>query len=214
MLDWFRRLLPKDDRFFVLLDRHAVLIVAAGEALDGLLAGGEQVPEHCGRIVELEEEADLVARDVLVGLRETFVTPFDRADIKDLIMAMDDSIDAMQQAAKTISRFGQRSFAPEMGELGRLALQAARQVALAVPLLAHAVPNADRLSELTEGIVRLEGEADLVHDRGLDALFRRSGTTGPMDYVIGSQIFEHLEAVADRLEDVANQINAIVIESV
>jgi hypothetical protein len=213
VLDWFRHLLPRDDQFFELFEKHAELIVAGSEALDHLLEGGEEVDVHCRRIVTLEEQADAVARDVLVRLRQTFLTPFDRSDIKNLIMAMDDALDAMQRAAKTISRFEQRRFGPDMVQMGRLAREAAGRVATAMPLLRRAVENADRLSALAQEVVVLEGDADLVYDRGLDQLYR-AAAHDPMAYMVGSEIFEHLEAVADRLEDVANQINAIVIESV
>jgi predicted phosphate transport protein (TIGR00153 family) len=214
MLGWFRALLPREDRFFVLLDRHAQLIVAGAEALSALLAGGPEVKVHCRRIVEVEAEADLVTRDVLLALRKTFITPFDRGDIKDLIMAMDDAVDAMQKAAKTITRFEQTQFAPEMAETGRLVVAAARLVADAIPLLARIGEHAGRLGQLTEEVVRLEGEADSAYDRGLDALFHQHRDGDTMAYLIGSEILDHLEAVADRLEDVANQINAVVIESV
>jgi predicted phosphate transport protein (TIGR00153 family) len=213
VLDWFRRLLPREDRFFDLLERHAELITAGAEALEGLLDGGKAIDDHCRRIVALEKEADAVARDVLVRLRKTFLTPFDRSDIKDLIMAMDDALDAMQRAAKTITRFEQRRFPAEMREIGRLSREAAGRVSTAMPLLRRAVENADRLGALSEEVVALEDQADLAYDRGLDALYR-AAAEDPMAYLVGSEIFEHLENVADRLEDVANQINAIVIESV
>jgi predicted phosphate transport protein (TIGR00153 family) len=213
VLDWFRRLLPREDRFFDLFERHAGLITAGAEALEDLLTGTGPVDSHCRHIVAIEKEADAVARDVLLGLRKTFLTPFDRGDIKDLIVAMDDALDAMQRAAKTISRFEQRLFPTEMLEIGRLAREAAARVSTAIPLLRRAVENADRLGALTEEVVALEDQADLAYDRGLDALYR-TAAENPMAYIVGSEIFEHLENVADRLEDVANQINAIVIESV
>lgn len=212
MLDWFRRLLPRNDRFFDLLERHAQLIVEGAEALDRLLEGGSETGVHCRRIVSLEDDADRVAREVLVGLRQTFVTPFDRGDIEELIRAMDDTLDAMQRAAKTITRFEQHEFDADMQAIARIVRAAAGKLADAVPLLRRAVSNADRLARLAEEVVALEGEADLIHDHGLDTLYRAS--RDPMAYIIGSQILDHLEDVIDRLEDAANQINAIVTESV
>jgi predicted phosphate transport protein (TIGR00153 family) len=213
MLDWFRRLLPRDDRFFELLERHVQLIVVGAAQLEALLEGGDGVEEHCRQIVATEAAADSVAREVLIGLRKTFITPFDRDDINELIAAMDDTLDSMQRTAKTISRFEQRAFAPHMREIGHLIRKAAEKLAEAVPLLRRAVANADRLGALTEEVVGIEGETDLAYDAGLDIAFRAAGNDA-MVYLVASQIYEHLEEVADRLEDAANQINAIVIQSV
>src|SRR5688500_12271037 len=103
MLAWFQALMPKEDRFFDLFARHSRTLVAGAEALRQLLEGGEAMAQHCHEIVEREQEADEITREVLQAVRRTFITPFDRGDIKDLITAMDDAIDQMQQAAKTIT---------------------------------------------------------------------------------------------------------------
>ena len=102
MLGWFHRMMPRTELFFPLFERHAVTVTAAAEALRRMLDDGAPVAQHCRDVVLREEEADGITRDVLVGVRSTFITPFDRGDIKDLISAMDDTIDAMQKAAKAI----------------------------------------------------------------------------------------------------------------
>jgi len=119
MLAWFQALMPKEDRFFELFARHSLTLVAGAEALRRLLEGGEAVARHCGEIVEREHEADEITREVLVAVRRTFITPFDRGDIKDLITAMDDAIDQMQQAAKTITIYEVRSFEPAMQQIAK-----------------------------------------------------------------------------------------------
>ena len=60
-----------------------------------------------------EHEADEITREVLLAVRRTFITPFDRGDIKDLITSMDDAIDQMHKTAKAITLFELRSFEPE-----------------------------------------------------------------------------------------------------
>jgi predicted phosphate transport protein (TIGR00153 family) len=207
-------MLPKEGRFFELFDRQMELIVAATGELKQLLAGGEEIEEHCRSIVQLEHEADDVTRQVLLALRKTFVTPFDRGDITDLATSMDDAMDAMHEAAKAIMRFELRSFEAPMQDVADRIVAAAALLAEAIPLLARIGPNVERLASLTEQVVRLEGEADDIHDEALKTLYRRHGADDPMGYLVGSEIYEHLERVVDRLEDVANQINAIVLESV
>jgi Protein of unknown function DUF47/Phosphate transporter family len=96
--------MPKEERFFDLFDRHAVTIVAGAHALRSLLDGGEKVPEHCKETKRYENDADVITRDVLLAVRRTFITPFDRGDIRDLITVMDDTIDQMHQTAKATLR--------------------------------------------------------------------------------------------------------------
>jgi predicted phosphate transport protein (TIGR00153 family) len=213
MLDWFRRLMPHEHGFFDSFNRHAEITVASAEALQSLLRGTD-VERYCRDIVRLEHDADAVTREVLLALRRTFITPFDRSDITGLISAMDDSVDAMQKAAKTIMRFGRTSFEPQMVEIGAVVVEGAGLVAEAVSLLDRIPGNVDRLGALTERVKQVEERADTIHDDALRALFLRTTDGQAMDYVIGEEIYEHLEVVVDRLDDVANQVNAIVLESV
>jgi len=85
MLSWFQALMPKEERFFDLFERHAVTIVAGAHELRSLLDGGEKAPEHCKEIKHYENDADVITRNVLLAVRRTFITPFDRGDIRDLI---------------------------------------------------------------------------------------------------------------------------------
>lgn len=80
-MNWFRKLMPREDRFFDLFERHSRTIVGAAEALNELLAG-KDTEQHCQRIVALENEADEIAREVLLAVRRSFITPFDRGDIR------------------------------------------------------------------------------------------------------------------------------------
>jgi len=128
MLGWFQALMPKEERFFELFEQHAAIVVAAAEALRGLLQGGESVAHYCRLIFEREADADEVIRQVLTAVRRTFITPFDRSDIQDLITSMDDAIDQMNKTAKTITLFEVRSFDPQMQQMGESILVAARLV--------------------------------------------------------------------------------------
>src|SRR5687768_13278487 len=110
MLGWFRALLPREDKFFDLFERHSRILVAGAEALQKLLEGGENVERHCREIVDLENQADEITREVLLAVRKSFITPFDRGDIKDLIQSMDDAIDMMHKVVKMVMLFEQTSF--------------------------------------------------------------------------------------------------------
>ncbi|WP_331372828.1 DUF47 domain-containing protein [Sinorhizobium chiapasense] len=214
MLGLFRKLLPREDRFFDLFAQHSRTVMGAAEALNALLAGGPDIDRHCDRIIALEHEADEITREVLLAVRRSFITPFDRGDIKDLIQSMDDAIDMMHKTVKTIRLYEQKSFDPGMQEMGAAVVQAAHLVAEAIPLLNRIGANAQRLSTIAEEVTRVEGRSDELHDQGLKDLFQRHGATNPMAYIIGSEIYGELEKVVDRFEDVANEISGIVIENV
>jgi uncharacterized protein Yka (UPF0111/DUF47 family) len=214
MLDWFRRLMPREDKFFDLFERHSRTIVGAADAMKALLAGDGDLDTHCRRIVSLESEADDITREVLLAVRKSFITPFDRGDIKDLIQSMDDAIDTLNKTVKTIRRFEQREFEPGMREMGALIAEAARLVAEAVPLLSQPGPNSARLAALTEEVTRVEGRSDELYEEGLRNLFRKHGDGNAMAYIVGSELYGELEKAVDRFEDVANEINGIMIENV
>jgi uncharacterized protein len=212
MLRFIRAIMPKEDRFFDMFESHAQILVAGADAMSRLFAGEEGVAESCRHIQAHENAADEVTRDVLVAVRRSFITPFDRSAITALTSAMDDALDEMWHTAKAITLYEVSSFEPQMKEMSALAGEAARLVLEAVPLLRNIGRNASRLHEITEGIVKLEGRADELHDAGLKALYREHGASKPMAYFIGREVYSHVERVLDRLEDVADEIQGIVID--
>jgi predicted phosphate transport protein (TIGR00153 family) len=212
MMGWFRRLLPREDRFFDLFSQHAETLVLGAKALERLLAS-DDVEARCREIIALENRADEITKQVLLAVRLSFVTPFDRSAIQDLIQSMDDAIDMMRKTVKTVTLFEQRSFDPLMHEMGTVIVEAANLTSQAIPLLQRASANAKRLNELTEEVMRVEERADELYDRGLKKLFV-AHSSDAMAFMIGSEIYAELEKVVDRLEDVANEISGIVIEHV
>ena len=214
MLRWFRAFLPKEERFFDLFARHAQTVVQGALALQDMLRGGDETPVFCQRVNQFENNADGITREVLTAVRRTFITPFDRGDIKNLITAMDDAIDQMQQTAKTIMLFEQRSFTPQQREMADAIVLCADLVREAMPLLSSINTNAGRISEISEQISQIEGRADELHDIGLRELYRANQPSNSMVFFIGNEIYDHLETVVDRFDDVGNEISGIVIENV
>jgi predicted phosphate transport protein (TIGR00153 family) len=213
MMGWYRRLLPREDKFFELFEQQSGKLVKAAAALDQLLKGND-VEGRSQEIFRLEDEADEVTRNVLEGLRKSFITPFDRTDIKDLIQSMDDAIDTMRKTVKTVQLYEQTQFEPLMQEIGKCVVDAARLTHEAIPLLAAASANAQRLSVLASEIGADENKSDDLYDRGLKELYHKNRRADPMAYMIGKEIYADLEKVVDRFEDIANEISAIVIENV
>src|SRR3546814_3000475 len=113
MFAWFQRVLPRRGNFYELLESHAGTVAAGAEALARLLQGGDGMADHIQEIVEREHDADAITREVLQTVRRTFLTPFDRSAISDLIASMDDAIDEMQKTAGAIDLYDVKQFRSE-----------------------------------------------------------------------------------------------------
>jgi len=212
MFHWFQTLLPRQGNFFALFEAHGETLVAGSNALVRMLQGGETMSQHVREISEREQDADAITREVLISVRKTFLTPFDRGAITSLIGSMDDAIDQMQQTASAVAIYEVTAFEPEMQDIAAIIVDAARLISEALPLLRAIHGNAARLHELTERLIRLEGRADEIHDIGLARAYRTLGETAPMRFFVSREIYSHLERVVDKCEDVANEIDNLVID--
>jgi predicted phosphate transport protein (TIGR00153 family) len=214
MLQWFRRLMPRQNVFFPAFERHAAVMVKAAVALREMVAGDDQLKSRFQDILDLEHEADGIAREVLLGLRTTFITPFDRSDIKSLITSMDDSVDQCKATAKAIMLFEMTKFEPDMRKMADAVVECSERASRGVAMLADVGKNATALNEICLQITRIEGDADDAYDRGLELLYQKVKGGDALEFIRGSEIYKHLEDAVDRLDDVADEIQGIVIEHV
>jgi predicted phosphate transport protein (TIGR00153 family) len=215
MLQWFQRLMPRQDTFFPTFERHAAVIVKAAGALREMIAsGGDQLQLRFQEILDLEHEADAIAREVLLGLRTTFITPFDRADIQSLITSMDDSVDQCKATAKAIMLFEMTNFEPDMRKMADAIVDCSELTQRAVVLLSDVGKNAATLNEICLQITHIEGNADDICDRGLELLYQKAKGGDALEFIRGGEIYKHLEDSVDSLDDVADEIQGIVIEHV
>jgi uncharacterized protein len=214
MLRWFHALMPKEERFFELFARHSEAVLAGAVALRAMLEGGEAIQRNYTIVMDREHDADDLTREVLIAVRRSFITPFDRGNIRDLITSMDNSIDQMQKTAKGVILFDVTDFTPQMKEMADLIVKCAQLQKEAVPLLKEISSEAAHISDLTAQISALEGRADELHDIGLRTLYQANAKTNPMAFFVGNEVYDHLEKVVDRFDDVANVMHGIVIEHV
>jgi len=212
MFAWFQRLLPQRGDFFGMFEAHAATLVGAARVLQELASNGGTPSEILEKIHDQEHLADDVIRDVLTAVRKTFLTPFDRGAITSLIGSMDDAIDEMLAAARAIDLYELRELRPEMKQIVDLIAEAASVTSTAVPLLRNVGRNGKQLHELTARLVELEGQADELHAIGLKAAFQEFSKTNSMQFAINREVFKNLERVTDAFEDVANEIDGIVID--
>jgi uncharacterized protein len=212
MLGWLQALMPKEDKFFDLFERHAQISHECAGILRTLLDGGDRVPHLCEAVIRHEHQADEVSAEVLLALRRSFITPFDRGDIHGLINDLDDAIDQMRQTVKTISLFDVDTFDPDMKRIGDLIVETARITRETLPYLRAMNSNAAKINEASEKIIALEEESDHLYMNGLKGLYRAHKESQPMAYIVGSEIFAHLEKVVDCFENVAHRMSGILLE--
>ena len=213
MLRWFQALMPKQGRFFDQFEDHAAMLVAGADALAKLLQGGPDIAAHVREIYDREHQADDITRAVMQDVRRVLITPFDRTAITGLVASMDDAIDQMNGTAKAITLFELSTFEPQMRDMSGIIVEAARVTSEMMPLLRAIADNSTRILELTERLVQLEGHADEIHDAGLKALFQAAeGDAKPMTFIVGREIYTHLERVVDKFEDVANEVQGLVLD--
>jgi uncharacterized protein Yka (UPF0111/DUF47 family) len=125
---------------------------------------------------------------------------------------MDDAIDEMLAAARAIDLYELRKLRSEMKEIIVLIVEAAALTSEAIPLLRDVSNNDEKLHQLTARLVQLEGDADDIHAAGLKRAFQEVAKTSSLEFAVAREVFKNLERVTDAFEDVANQIDSIVID--
>jgi predicted phosphate transport protein (TIGR00153 family) len=211
LLRAFRSLMPQDERFIERFCEHSKLIVPAAEAFRALMSDDGRAEQHAAEINRLEDAADTVTRDTVLAIHRTFVTPFDRSQILDLITALDDTIDLMKDTGRRMLRY-EVGFTPEMQGMADCIVRATRELRDGMPLLGSIDRSVDRLSNMSVAVRQIEGEADELLDRGLRTLFASDKSAGYKLTV--EKVYDLVEAVVDRCEDVVDVIDGIVVEQV
>jgi predicted phosphate transport protein (TIGR00153 family) len=206
--------MPREARFFALFDRHAELIVQGGRANAELVRGYADQGLRAGliqRIGDVERSADKVTYETVQLLHSTFITPFDRNDIHRLISGMDDILDLIQDSAESMILFDIQTLPPEAPQMARLLETCCEKVQAAVGLLSS-MDNASRALALAQEIDALESEADAVTRTGISRLFREEQDVRQL--IKHKNVYEYLENAIDKCQDVANIIEAVVVENV
>jgi predicted phosphate transport protein (TIGR00153 family) len=206
----FGRLMPTEGKFFELFNQHADLCVKGAREMVGLMTNFDDLEIRVHAIEAIEKEADKVTHNTIEMLHTTFVTPLDRDDIHQLITRMDDILDLLEDAAQTISLYDIKAITPEAKRLAELCLSCAEKVQAAVALLPN-MDNSRAIMDLCTEIDRLESDADHVMRAAMSKLFRDEPDV--RNLIKLKAIYEILETVTDRCEDVANIIEGIVLEN-
>jgi predicted phosphate transport protein (TIGR00153 family) len=206
----FGRFMPTEGKFFDLFNQHAALCVKGAHEMVGLMTNFDDLENRTHAVESIEKQADKITYATVDLLHKTFITPLDRDDIHKLITRMDDILDMMEDAAQTISLYDLQAVTPEAKRLAELCLACCEKVQQAVGML-HDMDNAQKIVAICEEIDRLESDADHVMRAAMSKLFRDEPDV--RNLIKMKAIYEILETVTDRCEDVANIIEGIIVEN-
>ena len=203
-------LLPKDTVFFDLfegLSRHAV---SSAEHLRQMARSFPEIEPHLHRIRDEEHAADELAHTALDRLDRTFITPFDREDIHELVGGLDDIIDGIDALAKRFPLFHIKAMEPAFEQQADVLVQATVAVSEAV----HRLRKSRKLSELSDKLIEIhhkESVGDDNHHAALSRLF--AGQTDALEVMKWKELYDYIEDAIDGCEDVGNTLERIVLKN-
>jgi len=204
---------PRSDNYFVLFNQLADCAVRGSKVLAVMttVRDVEKFDEHFAELRKIESEADEYTKEILLSLHKTFITPFDRREIRELAMALDDIIDYMEDIPQSAKIYGHTSFTPEMVALSQILLRASEKVRDAVNMLSD-MKNAERILRTCEEISTVEGEADHVMRAGMHRLFTEESDARTL--IRSKELYDLFEEAVDSCEDVADVIHGVVLERI
>jgi len=200
------RLIPREESFYDLFVKQAESLVQGSELLHDIVTNFDDVPAKARRLHDIEHEADEATHEVMRRLNTTFVTPIDREDIHELASSLDDVMDHMDAAADLLVLHKIEKPLPEMRTQADLLHRGSQTTLEAM----RALPHFDQLEHYWVEINRLENEADRLLRDELAALFE--GGTDAIEVIKWKELYETMEAVTDRCEDVLNVIEGITLK--
>ena len=207
----FGRLLPKEGRFFDLFNSHAEQVVRAGHALKSLMDDFDNRDTHARVVDDAEHAADRITAETIRLLHKTFITPLDRDHIHQLVNAMDDICDLIQDTSESLSLYDVKAITPEAARLADISVKCAERVKDVVELVGRQDRKFEPILKTCEEIDRLESDADRVMRSAVSKLFREEKDV--REVIKMKAIYELLEAVTDRCLDVANLAEGISLEN-
>ena len=212
----FGKLLPREGNFFEMFNQHADRIVEAAHAFSLLVANYSDVylrEKYNQDVDNAEHAADRVTHEVNKALHKTFITPIDREQIHGLINTMDDVADLIQDSAETMALYDVRHMTDDIKRLTELSVKCCERLRDAVKLLDKIADpvNAEAALKTCEEIDKLESDADRVMRSAMSRLFREEPDV--REVIKLKAIYELLETITDKCEDVANLIEGTILEN-
>ena len=201
------RILPRDEKFYVLFTDLSVRLSASASLLQELFQSPDQLASKVTAIMGLEHEADNLTHDIIDRIDRTFVTPFDREDIHELASELDDVIDLIDGAARRAQIFRIQKIRPPAVVLSEVLVRAAKAVEEGV----RDMKNAKHVYAVSERLKVLEEEGDAVYHDAMGKLFAETGDA--IEVIKWKDLYDKLEDALDRCEDVGNVLQSIALKN-
>jgi predicted phosphate transport protein (TIGR00153 family) len=205
----FGKLLPRETSFFDFFAQHARLTAEGIREFQLMVSPGAPLIAKAKRIKEIEHETDVVTHRCVAALHQTFITPFERDHIYNLITRMDDIMDNIEATAERMVLYEITEMRPEVVQMAEVLVRCAAAVEKAV-LCLRTMTDAAPLLQTCVDINQLENEADALLRSALARIFKEEKDC--LMVIKWKEIFEYLESATDRCEDVAQIIEGVVLE--
>ncbi len=204
----------RDRDFFDAFSKHAKLCVEGARKLNELLDDPARADKLAREVKEIEHEADTITHATVKRLHETWITPLDRHDIHDLITRLDDVLDMIEAVSERVVIFRVPKKHELSVQLGKVLLKACEILETAVAGIATVSKSSQMILDAAVEINRLENEADGIYRRALGELLNPAAGAQAdlLEIMKWREIFDYLENATDACEDVANVLEAIVLE--
>jgi predicted phosphate transport protein (TIGR00153 family) len=204
-------LLPKDTVFFDLFEGLARHAVSSAEHLRRMAKNyPDGSDDHVQRIRDEEHAADGLAHQALERLDRTFITPFDREDIHELVGGLDDIIDNIDALAKRFALFHVDAMEADFQKQADVLVEATIELSDAV----HRLRKSRKLSELSDKLIAIhhsESVGDDNHHAAMSRLFE--GKTDALHVLKWKELYDLIEDAIDNCEDVGNTLERIVLKN-
>jgi predicted phosphate transport protein (TIGR00153 family) len=212
----FGKLLPREGNFFELFNDHGQHVADGARSFMEMVRhyGDETLRnKHAADVDAAEKQADRITAEVNRLLHKTFITPIDREQIHGLINAMDDVLDLLQDSSEVMSLYDLKNVSDDVLRLSEISLRCCERVQHVVGLLPrlNQASVAEAAIKTCQEIDRLESDADRVMRSAMSKLFRDN--IDVRELIKLKAVYEHLESISDRCEDVANIVEGIVLEN-
>jgi predicted phosphate transport protein (TIGR00153 family) len=200
-------LIPKEVRFYDYFEQQSRHILKAAALLHDLVHNFSDARAKVHAIKEVEHEGDHLTHEIVKRLNTTFITPIDREDIHDLASRLDDVLDYIDAAAERLVVYRIK----EPTSACRAMADVIVKISEAMDRTIRCLRNMDSsFHEHTVEVNRLENSADNLLRDSLAALFDEH--SDPIEIIKWKEIYETMEIVTDRCEDVANVIEGIILK--
>ena len=199
--------IPREVRFFDLFDQQSQHIIKAAALLHDLTHNFADARAKTAAIKEIEHQGDRVTHEIVKRLNTTFITPIDREDIHALATRLDDVLDFIEAAAERLVVYRIKEPTSACRAMAEVIVKQTHSMDLAIKCLRTMDAG---FHEHAVEVNRLENVADTLLRDSLAALFEEQGD--PIEVIKWKEIYETMETVTDRCEDVANVIEGIILK--